>query len=240
MNDATTKVVEPFLSNVDGALGAGYSAILYGSAARGDFVPGRSDVNVMLVLDDVSPPVLRSLASAFARWRKLQQEPPLLMSRSEWAGASDAFPIEISDMQSAYRVLRGPDPLAGVRVEPADLRRALERELHGKLLRLRQGYAVLSRDEAGLGQLATGSAASILLLLRGVLALLERHLPQDSLELVAEAGAAVGFQTEEIASIVRHRGDRRWRCTATQFEDYLEAVESTARFVDQLQLGEHR
>jgi predicted nucleotidyltransferase len=240
MNDAAARVVEPFLSDVDVALGTGYSAILYGSAARGDFVAGRSDVNVMLVLDDVSPPVLRSLAPAFARWRKTEHEPPLLMSRSEWAGASDAFPLEIADMQSAYRVLRGPDPLDGVRVEPADLRRALERELHGKLLRLRQGYAALSRDEVGLGQLAIGSAPNIVLLMRGMLTLLGRHLPQDSLELVVEAAAVVGFQTEEVASVVRHRGDRKWRCTATQFEDYLEAVESTVRFVDQLQLGEHR
>ena len=42
-------------AQVDAALGGGYSAVLYGSAARGDFVPGQSDLNLMLILDDLSP-----------------------------------------------------------------------------------------------------------------------------------------------------------------------------------------
>ena len=37
----------PFLSQADAALGNGYSAVLYGSAARGDYVPGRSDLNLI-------------------------------------------------------------------------------------------------------------------------------------------------------------------------------------------------
>ena len=42
MHEAVDRVVTPFWP-ADAALGSGYSALLYGSAARGDFVPGRSD-----------------------------------------------------------------------------------------------------------------------------------------------------------------------------------------------------
>ena len=55
MHDSVDRVVTPFLAAADAALGAGYSALLYGSAARGDYIAGRSDINLMLVLDDPSP-----------------------------------------------------------------------------------------------------------------------------------------------------------------------------------------
>ena len=51
MRESVARVVDPFLTEADKALGQGYSAVLYGSAARGDFVPGRSNINLMLVMD---------------------------------------------------------------------------------------------------------------------------------------------------------------------------------------------
>jgi len=84
MHETVDRVVSPFLAAADAALGAGYSALLYGSAARGDYVAGRSDINLLLVLDDPAPTRLRALAPAFAAWRKAASEPPLLISRAEW------------------------------------------------------------------------------------------------------------------------------------------------------------
>jgi predicted nucleotidyltransferase len=238
MRDSVARVVDAFLTQADTTLGQGYSAILYGSAARGDYIPGRSDINLMLVIDQLSPQVLRSLGRGFASWRKSTREPPLVLSRAEWNRASDAFPVEIADMRTSYKVLRGADPLQEARVEPADLRKALEREFRGKLLRLRQGYATYAPDPAALGTLGLQSAATILVLLRGVLTLLEKPVPHDSLELAAAAAATIGFEGEHLLHVVRHRVDREWRCNAPEFENYMEAVEHTARFLDQLQLGD--
>jgi predicted nucleotidyltransferase len=237
MRGTVARVVDPFLDEADRVLGAGYSAVLYGSAARGDFVPGRSDINLMLVLDELTPPTLRSLSLAFTAWRKSMSEPPLILSRLEWSRASDAFPIEITDMRLSYRVLRGSDPLDGIQTAHADLRKALEREFRGKLLRLRQGYATYAPDPGALGALALQSAATILVLLRGVLTAVGRTVPADSVELSKAAAETVGFEAEHMLHVVRHRSDREWRCAAPDFENYMSAVEQTARFVDQLQLG---
>jgi predicted nucleotidyltransferase len=238
MRDVVDRVVKPFLEATDTTLRSGYSAVLYGSAARGDFVPGRSDINLMLILEDLSPSVLRSLGPAFIRWRGSKLEPPLLISRNEWNRATDAFPIEITDMRASYQVLRGPDPLTGMTVDRADLRRALERELRGKLLRLRQAYAASAGDTAALGTAAGQSAATVMVLLRALLSLLGRQVPADPLELAASASAALGIEGEQLLDVVRHRGEPKWRCTPEEFERYLDAVERTARLVDQLQLGD--
>jgi hypothetical protein len=238
MVEAVDRVVSTFLTAADAALGPGYSAVLYGSAARGDYVPGRSDINLVLVLDDASPPALQSLGPALTTWRGSTPEPPLLLTRAEWTRATDAFPIEITDMRSAYAVLRGSDPLRDLEVAPADLRRALERELRGKLLRLRQGYAVSAGDPAGLGRLAAGSSATIMVLFRDLLALVGHRPPADPLQLAAAAAAVIGIDGEPLLQVVRHRAERGWRCAPPEFEAYLAAVERAGSFVDQLQLGD--
>jgi predicted nucleotidyltransferase len=237
MRATVSRVVDPFLTEADRVLDTGYSAILYGSAARNDFVPGRSDINLMLVVDELDPGVLRSLSRAFTGWRKSTREPPLILSRSEWARATDAFPIEITDMRLSYQVLRGADPFQGISVDQTDLRKALEREFRGKLLRLRQGYATYAPEPGALGSLGLESAATILVLLRGMLTLLGKPVPAEPTELASAAAEAVGFETEHLLYVVRHRSDREWRCGAPEFENYMDAVEQSARFLDQLQLG---
>jgi predicted nucleotidyltransferase len=238
MHETVDRVVTPFLAAADAALGAGYSALLYGSAARGDYIVARSDINLMLVLDDPSPTRLRALGPAFAVWRKAASEPPLLISRAEWARASDVFPIEITDMRAGYRVLRGADPLGGAQVDRANLRQALEGELRGKLLRLRQGYAAAAGDEKALGEFAAASSSTILVLLRSLLTLVGRAVPAAPAALASEAAALVGVPAEALLAPVEHRGARGWRCTTAGFEQYMDAVAHAAGYVDQLQLGD--
>ena len=238
MHDSVERVVTPFLAAADAALGAGYSALLYGSAARGDYVHGRSNINLMLVLDDPSPGRLRALAPAFAAWRKTAAEPPLLISRAEWARASDVFPIEITDMRAGYKVLRGADPLGSTRVDRRDLRQALEREFRGKLLRLRQGYAAAAGDAKRLGELASGSIAAVLVLLRSLLTLAGRPVPANPTSLAGEAASLLGVAPGALTTPVERRGQRGWQCTPIEFEEYLQAVSRAAEYVDHFQLGD--
>ena len=239
MADPVNEVVEPLLAAADEALGSGYSAVLYGSAARGDFVPGASDINLLLVLDDVSPASLRALSPAFLEWRTRTPEPPLLVSREEWARATDVFPIEITDMQAAHRVLRGADPLSGLTVARADLRRALESELRGKLLRLRQGYALLADRPGDLGTLARSSAPTALVLFRCLLTLAARPVaPADADAIVRGAAELAGFAPAAPLEVIRSRTAANWRCSAQLFETYLDTIVRTARYVDQLHPGD--
>ncbi|MGH7498052.1 MAG: nucleotidyltransferase domain-containing protein [Gemmatimonadales bacterium] len=240
MHQAVERVVDSFLAMADGALPPGYSAVLYGSAARGDYVPGWSDINLLVVSESLTPDVLRKVGRGFAEWRTATTDAPLLISRAEWARATDVFPLEITDMRHAHTVLRGPDPISALRVAPPDLRSAVERELRGKLLRLRQGYAVRSSDEAALGDLAGKSASTVLVILRGLLTLLDRPVPSDSLQVAMAAAAMIGIEGEELLAVIRHRGQPGWRCSTAEFEAYLDAVTRAAGFVDQLKIGDER
>jgi hypothetical protein len=232
------KIVEPFLARVDQVLGAGYSAVLYGSAARGEHQPEVSDVNLMLVVPRLDHGTLRGLGPAFSGWVANEIPPPLILLHAEWQRASDVFPIEIADMKSGYRVLRGEDPVVQLRVRARDLRPALEREFRGKLARLRQGFIPSESRPEDLGVLARQSIGSVVALYRGLLSLAGRPVPQTRVEVLAAAGVLVGFDPAPLVEIVRHRAERDWRSTRELFEGYLAAVERTVSFVDTFHSGE--
>ncbi len=238
MADIVQRVVEPFLANCDRLLGTGYSAVLHGSAARGEYLEGWSDVNLLLVLESAEPEVLRALTVPFATWARQHQAPPLLLTRAEWRRAADAFPIEITDMRSAYRVLRGADPLPEVVVSRGDLRAALERDLRGKLLRLRQGYVALAADPGALAGLARDTVSSLVVLLRGVLTLAGAQVPVGRAEVADIAGRVAGLDTAPLKEVLAHLGDGDWACSPAAFTEYLAVVEAVLRHVDHLTPGD--
>lgn len=238
MHPTVSKAVDPLLGGLDSVLRDRYALILIGSAARADFVPGFSDLNLLLVTEQLDPGTLGLIAPALARWRKTGNPPPLLLTREELARSADSFPLEIHDIIASHVVLRGSDPLAGLSVRRADLRRALERDGRGKLLRLRQGYAEAAGKPAEITALARLSAAGVLLLLRGTVALGSAEVPADAAAVVSAGGKRVGFDPAAMTEIAGHRSDARWRCTPEQFESYLAAVERVVRFLDELNTGE--
>ena len=238
MHQAVTSTVNEFLASADAVLPAGYSAVLYGSAARGDYVKGRSDINVMVIAEAAGFSLLRALGPALRRWREASPEPPLLFTRTEWANSTDVFPIEITDMKLGYELLRGEDPIAPVRVNPVDLRQALEGEFRGKLMRMRQAYATFGDEERDLTPLALSSVSSILVLFRAMLALDARGVDHGAAGAVEEVARVADFPPEPLLDIVRNRDAGNWRCSASIFEGYVTAVARAAHHVDQLQTGE--
>jgi len=232
------KSITQLVADLDGAALGDYSAVLHGSAARGQYRAGWSDINVVLIVDAMGTDTLERLQAPLARWREVAHALPLLLTRAEWRRSADAYPLEIAEMQTGYRVLRGTDPLTGLVVRPTDLRQALERELRGKLLRLRQGYALLHGDGTKLGDFVRRSVSTILFLARGVLVLVGEAPPGDPVDLVQALGRVAGFDGDVLARLVTRQGTEGWACAESDMRGYLAAVESAARFVDHFHTGD--
>jgi hypothetical protein len=229
--------INRFLADLDRVWPGAYTAVLFGSAARGEYLPAWSDINVLLVVDQLTPASLRAAREALAAWRESAEAVPLLFSTTEWHRSADAYPLEIAEMRTAYRVLRGTDPLIGMAVRPADLRAALEREFRGKLMRLRQGYAVFEPGSEDLTEFLRSSASSVLLLCRALLILRGDEVPQVAEAVIAQAGGLAGFAPDAVQRVVASRADAAWRCSEEDVQGYLAAVESAAGFVDHFQIG---
>lgn len=237
MHETLSRIITPVLDRLDAVLGAGSAAVLYGSAARGEYVDGVSDVNLLIVAERLDPETLRPLAEALAGLKAGGQPPPLLMERGEWARATDVFPIELTEMLGAREVVRGTDPVAGLLVDSADLRRALEGELRARLLRLRQAYASAGGDGALLGSVAAGTVSSVATLFRAGIALYGRAAPANTPEALAIAGRLMSVATGPVSELWNRRRGGERSCSPALFEGYLSAVAAAVRVTDQFTRG---
>ena len=239
---AKPKTVEELATALQAALGGRLVAcLLYGSAARGTHLAGRSDVNTLLIVDGVDEPLFAALGALVAAWSKVGHPAPILLSEAEWRASSDVFAIEYEDMREAHRLLAGRDPWVGVTVQRADLRRQLEQELMVKLVRLRQAYAALRSDPKRLAAVISGSLAGFLTMMRTMLRLAERKPPAAPDALVREAAALVGLPADPLVELLqearggaRGRGGLKLSTGDPRAAAYLAAVARVAEFVNRL------
>jgi hypothetical protein len=148
------------------------------------------------------------------------------------------FPIEIEDIRDAHRLLAGRDPFVGLTTKRADLRRELEHELRGKVLRLRTEYAAAAADGKALGRLLVHSAGTFFILFRAALRLKGGAPPAGHDALVREAAAAAGLDASAFDWVLAALGGREPK--ALEPYDpiagrYVDTMEKLADFVDRLE-----
>lgn len=239
MADFRRTLVEALLADLDRTLGTAYAAVLFGSSARGDFVEGVSDINLLLLLEDGTPATLARLTEPLRAWYAAGQLAPLVLTREEWLRASDVFPIEVVDLQDAHQLLRGTDPVSALKANLVYLRLALEADLRGKLLRMRRGFIALHHDPVAMSRMLAGGSSQMVLLFRALHRLVGRPIPKERDAVVRGAAELCGFDAGAVLAVDRHRGSGEWRASRAEYEAYLGAVEAAVRFVDHLHVGAH-
>jgi hypothetical protein len=215
------------------ALGGELVALMvYGSVARGTASPGHSDVNVLLVTKSAGPEMLRRVAPALAAWRKAGHPAPLIQTEAEWASAADVFPMEIEDIRDAHRLLAGQDVLAALTTTHGDLRMELEREVRGKLIRLRAEYAVRHGHGKALGELLTAATGTFLTFFRAALRLAGRPVPRTAAEVVGAAAALAGFEAAAFDWPLAARTGARGALPEGAADAFLRAAERFVGYIN--------
>src|SRR5256885_13560528 len=103
--------VESFAATVARALGERLVALLlYGSWARGTHVPGRSDVNTLLICDAVDESLFETLAPAVRDWTRAGQPAPLILTEREWREGGGGPPPPYADKRGGAPARRRPRP----------------------------------------------------------------------------------------------------------------------------------
>jgi predicted nucleotidyltransferase len=216
------------------------AVLLYGSAARGEFLDRRSDLNLLVLLDRIDPPLLQRMAPAAKEWTTKRVNAMLLEHR-DWLHASDAFAVELMDMTDARVVLTGEDPLAGIHIDSSAARLQAERELRGRIIGLHNGLVLCGEDPVQLGHLLMAALPSFVTFLRAALRLAGHAVPSDTRSVIVKGAELVGAPAAGFLASMEARlrnGDWSVRITDDVVEHYNAAAERTARFVDSLGGGE--
>src|ERR1700722_5211309 len=212
------------------------SLILYGSAARGDFKEGHSDLNVLCVLRSVAARELTRVTPVVHWWSKDHNEPaPLFFTAEELRQSADVFSIELLDMQHSHRVLYGSDVVAGIHV-PMNLHRVqVEHELRTLLLKLRQHLLREAGNRQELEAALAKSASSTVTLLRHTLIAFNELPPSARGEIFARIAALTGAPASAFDAVWRLREVKRPEedTLLPMYDGYLAALEKVIAALDQ-------
>src|SRR5882757_3783510 len=208
--------------------------ILFGSAARGDFHEGHSDLNVACVLHALSVEELGRLAHVVKWWCTDQKEPaPLFFTREELKHAADVFAIEILDMKHGRRVLYGADVVADIEV-PMNLHRVkIEHDLRTTVLKLRQHYLRAPGDSKELAPVMRKSFSGVLTLLRHVVIAFGEEPPVAAHDIVTRAAALTGASMTAFGALLKLRETGEFHGEIVPvYGAYLKALEKTVDALD--------
>ena len=235
MNQNLDQMLRRFTDNVKQIYGESLlSLILYGSAASDEYVQGRSNINSLLLLKEVTPDELRKCSTHLPQWHKQHIRTPLLVDPAYVRSAVDVFPIEFLDMKQRYRVLEGQDFLRDLELKLDHLRFQCEQELKGKMLRLRQLYLEAPHAETRLVALLVKSTSAFMILFRALLHLKGSVLPQSANEIL-EGLSRLGLSTEAFGKIYRLRqeqGNPEGDGIDALFRQYLSEIEAVVKFIE--------
>jgi len=199
----TQKLLQTYVKGVKGQFGEVLEGVLlYGSAIRGEFLPGRSNLNILLLVSSYDSAVLKQYSALHRQWSKEQIVAPLFLTEEELCISAEVFPLEFIEIQEQHRVLEGRDPFIGFHVKTDWLREAVVQGFMSHLLRLRQRYVEGNGTDEATAILLPLSITSLLPLLRGVQRLLDRPVLSSSEALVQDVAAQLKLDLQGLLDIL--------------------------------------
>jgi hypothetical protein len=163
------QLLQRYVKETTALLGAQLEGILlYGSAVRGEFLPGRSNLNLLLMVSGYGREGLKRYAKSHRRWSREQFTVPLLLTEADLTRPGTVFPLEYLEIQEQHRVLWGKDPFIGLHIDRTHLAYQVRQGLQGNLVRLRQRLIEGGATEEAIALLLSLSLTALLPCLRGL------------------------------------------------------------------------
>ncbi|MCJ7663317.1 MAG: nucleotidyltransferase domain-containing protein [Desulfobacterales bacterium] len=123
------------------------SVILYGSAARGEYIRARSDLNLMLVFKKLDLEHISKVSQLMSRKVRKQLPQLVFWTEEELEHAWDVFPLEFEDIKENHQCLVGKDLFNKRKIDKKRLRYEIEFELRSKLVSMRDTWLTSNRDK---------------------------------------------------------------------------------------------
>jgi hypothetical protein len=215
------------------------SLVVYGSAAGEEFNQKFSDINLLIVLKNMTLMTLEKSQQIQDRWQKKRFSRPLFMDPEYIARSLDTFPVEFLNMQQSHVRVLGEDVLGGLQIKPHDLRLQIERELKGKWLHLLQGWLETRKKYLQLSRLVDLSLKDFAATFRAMLYLKAQPIPRRRKELFGAVAAAYGLTGNPFEQVLEAFESDNSRRILTIFPVYSQAVHSLIQSIDQQTIKEH-
>lgn len=196
------------------------SVTAFGSAVTGEFRPGKSDYNFLVVAEPIGMDLLDRFAGRVKAWRKKRISVPLVLTPRFIQTALDSYPLEFLSMQAGYKVLAGDDVLAGRTFRKEEVRLQCEREIRSKLLIFRRAYMEAQGNPRRLLEVEREGIASLAAIFRGMLFMKRGQWTATGSEFWDACRASFSLPNELIPQLMGARDRRKAPARGEMREQY--------------------
>lgn len=230
------EVFREFVKGYQSILGSDLlSIMLYGSGARGEYIPHKSDINFLILLTENGMNNLPNAFETVSRWRKRSVNTPLFLTKEYIQSSCDVFPIEFLNLKAHHKVIYGEDFLHNLAIEKKFVRLQCERELKGKLLQLRQGLMETRGDKKAIKRLIIHSAPTFFAIFRAMLFLYNIDIPRRSTDVLHLFAQRTGVNQSVFHDIIKIKeGSKKFSAgEAIPFkQEYIEQIKKLSSVID--------
>lgn len=232
-------MLEELRNHLQAELGDGLiSLVAYGDFVKpGEYDPRRSNVNLMLVLADISTPMLDRIADTISAAKRKVRLVLMTLTEQDLVQSCDVFPIKFVGMQEHHRLICGRDVLSDLKIANDHVRLRCEQKLKNLMIRLRASYLNQAKKPAALRTVMTDSVGPLLGLLTIGLTLSTGISPEVDDEVLATWHEEFGVDVTVLKTVLDVRDSSSELPAAevpTVYNDYMKAVHDAANAIDRL------
>lgn len=239
------KILNEFIDNLKGTFKERLSSVfLYGSCAVQDCSKSFSDINLMVIIDNLKANDLKLSHKAVKKFVQKGKYVPIFMDKEEWFNSSDVYAIEYSDIKDRYKLLHGENLISNLNIEKRNLRFQCEQEIKNLLIRLRQTYVSKAEDKKAIKNLIQTSSKTFMVIFRTVLRLSNITVPKthdDVVKLFADnlQNHGIDFNCSLFLKILEFRKNSKVIKNDeidTLIQNLIDSTNSVLKYVDKLEV----
>jgi len=236
--DEVKKRVVPYLQNLFDVHNENIvSVFVYGSAAGKDFVPKRSDINLLIVFRQLQFDDLKKSLKIVSKGIEKKITAPLFLTRRHIETSADVFPVEFMELKENHILLYGEDIWESLNIDKANIRLQCEEQIKGKLIRLRQAYLEVGLKKKGIEALIKESLYALMPIFRNMLRLKGKTPPVGKEDILIGLCAEFDLDTDIFLTILKDKkNDEKIGSQELEpaFERYIGEIYKLALAVDEL------
>lgn len=225
--------MEKFIDNLKNILQERLiSVFMYGSKVKYSQELVKTDMNVMVIVKNLSGSDIRACSEIVNKWMKAKNPIPVFMDREEWFHSSDVYAMEYADIKAEHRILYGEDLISDLNVDPDNIRFQCEQETKNLLMRFRQFYLENAHSPKRLKDSFVPLAKTCNAIFKAILRVKFTDIPSEKEDIIKKLAEISGL---EASIYIKLLGYKRKQCKMNDKETIAfadEIVDALTKLLD--------
>lgn len=177
------------------------SVMAFGSCVSGDYNPGFSDVNLMVVHSDLNIADLNVVADFAKKWLEKRNFAPRFLSRRNLLTSDKYFQIDMLGMKDSHVVLLGEELLKNIEIIPKNLLWQVCYEIKAMRSRIKQQFWRTAGDARSIRFVLVSRFTSLIHVIRALLYLMGKETPVSTVKIMEVACKELGLNEAFVSNM---------------------------------------